>query len=56
MIGYVKINLLRLDGVLGVPSGKKRTRADGKIEAEFMVITPGCNQATVWATKEDLQT
>lgn len=51
---YVKINLLRTSGVRGVPSGKKRTRADGKIEAEFLVITPGCNQTTVWATREDL--
>ena len=53
---YVKINLLRVGGILGVPNGQKRTRDDGAVEAEFLVITPGCHQAKVWATREDLFT
>ena len=56
MIGYVKLNLLRLDGIIGIPSGKTRTTPNGEIEAEFLCLSPGTNTTTVWATKKDINT
>jgi hypothetical protein len=53
---YVKINLLRLAGIIGIPSGKRRIAENGEIEAEFMVISPGCNQGKIWATQDQLST
>jgi len=54
MAYYVKLNLLRLDGIIGTPTGKKRTCGDGEIEAEFLCISPGSNCSTVWATIDQL--
>lgn len=38
------------------PTGKTRTRADGKIEAEFLPLDKGYYQDKFWATKDQLTT
>lgn len=56
--GYVTLNipksLFQMVRVIGVPTGKKRVREDGKVEAQFVCLTPGSNEALVWATREQI--
>lgn len=56
--GYVTLtipkSLFQMVRVVSVPTGKKRVRADGKIEAQFVCITKGSNEPLVWATKEQI--
>lgn len=58
MIGYVTIeiqqSLLELARIIGTPTGQTRIRTDGKVEAEFICVSPGSNCSTIWATQDQL--
>lgn len=51
--GYVHIKLFQLFGEKCIPTGKKRTTGN-ETEAEFILISPGCNQEKIWLKREDI--
>lgn len=52
--GYVLLRLFQTNGIAGLPTGKIRTKPDGKVEAEFISLSRASNCWKLWACKEDL--
>lgn len=49
----IKRDLLGLDHLVGLPTGKTRT-GGGRVEAQFLCISPNCTEREIWASKDEL--